>query len=508
MRCIRTSKLIKVRNKRPDSPTLVWSSLQHLLENAVPPVLIILDCCFAANAARDTTEGTTKEILAACGRENPTLGAGLRSFTSALIEELVAFGRAPFTVAMLHSRLVTMRWRLAFTPIYALLSEHGGHSIELGPMPLPIDQSVEIGSSDSARSDEVVDSPTPEASPTLAPSQQSVSATAADTRVLLAVSIIGDAVPDISEWKSWLTSQTPWDVSKIDVRVEAVFESHSTLLLASLPIFAWDILPHKAAYHFVGFVKSQNLEQPRSSSRLAAQKSKTKLSPRTETPTPSFADSTLLTRASHERLQNSSTAKKDGGSQASSSIHESPSIPQKRSFSDFYLSSSRSNQDHPKMLSPPLGVSTVAPTTKEPTVHTNYHTRPYAKESANTKKSVSSGPAHHTAGPSDPWTPEDDARLKQARKDGMNWEPIAKTWFPSKTANACRKRHERLMEKVNTTEEWDSAQLEAMEIAYYKFRERMWKFIADEINEKWQTVESKVSADLISTSGSRLLTSN
>ena len=92
-----------------------------------------------------------------------------------------------------------------------------------------------------------------------------------------------------------------------------------------------------------------------------------------------------------------------------------------------------------------------------------------------------------------PWTPEDDARLKQARKDNMNWEPIAKTYFPTKTANACRKRHERLMDKLHTTEDWDSAKLEAMEIAYYKHRERMWKIVAEEINEKWQTVESKVS---------------
>lgn len=90
MRC----NLMMFRHKQLDSPTLAWSSLQHLLENAVPHVLIILDCCFAANAARDTAEGTTKELLAACGRENPTSGVGERSFTSALIEELMAFGEA------------------------------------------------------------------------------------------------------------------------------------------------------------------------------------------------------------------------------------------------------------------------------------------------------------------------------------------------------------------------------------------------------------------------------
>ena len=103
---------------------------------------------------------------------------------------------------------------------------------------------------------------------------------------------------------------------------------------------------------------------------------------------------------------------------------------------------------------------------------------------------TSPNPARSVASP---WTPEDDARLKQARKDGMNWEPIAKTYFPTKTANACRKRHERIMDKMHNTEEWDSAKLEAMEIAYYNCRERMWKIVADEINEKWQNVESKVS---------------
>ena len=422
MRCIRNLKLIRSRNKQPKTPKLTWSSLQHLLEIAVPPVLIILDCCFAANAARDTTEDTTKEILAACGRENPTLGVGSRSFTSALIEELINFGHAPFTVAMLHSRLVTMRWRLAFTPVYALLSEQGGHSIELGPL--------------------LQSSPIPKSSLTPTPSQQSLSVTAADTRVLLAVSIIGDAVPDISQWKSWLTSQTPWDVSKIDVKIEGVFESHSTLLLASMPIFAWDNLPHNAAYHFVGFVKSSNLEQPRSSSRLAAKKSRTQLSPPLGASTPSLADLAFVSRASIGKKETSSTVKSHVGSRISDSVYESPSIPQKRSFA---------------------------------------------------------------AGP---WNSEDDAKLMRARREGMNWEPIAKMYFPTKSANTCRKRHERLIDKRKTNENWDSAKLEAMEVSYYNNRERMWKTIADEINGEWQTVESKVDEDLISTPGSKLLTFN
>ena len=209
--------------------------------------MIILDCCYAANAARDTAVGTTKELLAACGRENPTTGVGVRSFTSALIEELKAFGTAPFTIAMLHGRLVTMRWRLAFTPIYALLSEHGGQSVQLSPLPLPLPLLTES----------VQMPPIPESSYSTS-SQQSSSGIAADTRVLLAVSIAGDATPDVCQWKQWLVSQAPPEITSIDAKVEGVFQSHSTMLVTSIPVHAWDGLPERAAYRFVGFVKSEN----------------------------------------------------------------------------------------------------------------------------------------------------------------------------------------------------------------------------------------------------------
>lgn len=235
------------RNRKPDSPTLTWSSLQHLLENALPYVLIILDCCYAANAARDTSEGTTKEIIAACGRENPTLGVGERSFTSALISELQAFGSQPFTVAMLHSRLITMRWRLAFTPVYALLSEHGGHSIELAPQPAPAQATQSFNGDNPELDEDMMDISAPEAR------------IAQDTRVLLSVSISDDATCDIAEWKQWLTHEAPRIVTQIEV--EAVFKSHSTMLMTSLPTVAWDCLPDKAAYRFIGFIKSGNLDR-------------------------------------------------------------------------------------------------------------------------------------------------------------------------------------------------------------------------------------------------------
>lgn len=90
------------------------------------------------------------------------------------------------------------------------------------------------------------------------------------------------------------------------------------------------------------------------------------------------------------------------------------------------------------------------------------------------------------------WPPEKDELLMRARQQGLNWQPIATQYFPDKTANACRKRHERLMEKRNNTDSWDGVKIEALARAYINVREQMWKLLADQVGEKWQTVESKV----------------
>lgn len=97
--------------------------------------------------------------------------------------------------------------------------------------------------------------------------------------------------------------------------------------------------------------------------------------------------------------------------------------------------------------------------------------------------------------PSAAWTTEDDTQLMQLRTQGMNWGPIS-TNFPGKTSNACRKRHERLMEKKNA-ESWDdSTRIEHLSRAYLQVREQMWKILAETLGEKWQTVETKVGNHL------------
>ena len=135
------------------------------------------------------------------------------------------------------------------------------------------------------------------------------------------------------------------------------------------------------------------------------------------------------------------------------------------------------------------------PTTKKLSTQPDHRSHPYSKKSTSIDMTspTSPNPARSTASP---WNLEDDTQLVQARNQGMNWEPIAKQYFPTKTANACRKRHERLINKRHNTEEWDPAKFDALAVAYLQLREQMWKILADKVGEKWQIVESKVSMSI------------
>ena len=114
------------------------------------------------------------------------------------------------------------------------------------------------------------------------------------------------------------------------------------------------------------------------------------------------------------------------------------------------------------------------PTTLAPSTMASHHTSPQDRHAAQT------------------WTPENDELLMRARQQGLNWQPIASKYFPDKTSNACRKRHERLMEKRNNADNWDGVKMDKLSKAYLELREQMWKILADRVGEKWQSVEAKV----------------
>jgi hypothetical protein len=107
-------------------------------------------------------------------------------------------------------------------------------------------------------------------------------------------------------------------------------------------------------------------------------------------------------------------------------------------------------------------------------------------------------PGNASKSTSTPWIPADDETLLQARASGLNWAPIQQQFFPNKTPNACRKRHERLMEK-RSAEDYDGVRLETLARAYAEVRKEMWGVLANRVGEKWGVVEQKVS----STQGTR-----
>jgi hypothetical protein len=104
---------------------------------------------------------------------------------------------------------------------------------------------------------------------------------------------------------------------------------------------------------------------------------------------------------------------------------------------------------------------------------------------------VGSLPTQHRAS-SGAWTPQDDHALLQARASGQNWNQIQAMCFPGKTGNACRKRHERLMERKGA-DDWDTRKLERLSKEYMSMRKEIWAPLAQRCGEKWNVVEQKVS---------------
>jgi tetratricopeptide (TPR) repeat protein len=73
-------------------------------------------------------------------------------------------------------------------------------------------------------------------------------------------------------WQDWCHELAPDDIDLVHalgrlkardvIKLEALFRSHSTLLLVSLPILIWDRLPRSLAYSFIAFIKSPNMVLP------------------------------------------------------------------------------------------------------------------------------------------------------------------------------------------------------------------------------------------------------
>ncbi|KAK0630457.1 hypothetical protein B0T17DRAFT_506928 [Bombardia bombarda] len=97
-------------------------------------------------------------------------------------------------------------------------------------------------------------------------------------------------------------------------------------------------------------------------------------------------------------------------------------------------------------------------------------------------------PTQHRAS-SGAWNGDDDRALLQLRAMGKNWNQIQREAFPTKTGNACRKRHERLMERKGQND-MDTRRLRRLSKEYMSMRKEIWQPLAARCGEKWNVVES------------------
>ena len=85
--------------------------------------------------------------------------------------------------------------------------------------------------------------------------------------VLITLALEEDQKLDVHAWEQWLNA---FPAMAKYAKVQGVFKSHSTLLLVSIPVSIWDVLPEDPATSFVAFIRSDNLIKERdvSSSRI------------------------------------------------------------------------------------------------------------------------------------------------------------------------------------------------------------------------------------------------
>ena len=242
-----------------------WSAIQTLLERSLSDVLILLDCCAGAASATFPNGNSITETISASSWDAIAPDPGRYSFTSTLIEVLQEWSKRTFSAAMLHAEILArlkhprpeMRngkhFEARSTPVHFMMTaNHRAPSIEMSrivsadkrppspPQEEPINEGTgpvegrSVGPQEIIGSEPSVDVP----------------------HVMISLALEDDQRLNINDWEHWLQSIPA--IAKY-VKVQGVFKSHSTLLLLSMPVMVWDLLPENHACNFVAFVRSNNL---------------------------------------------------------------------------------------------------------------------------------------------------------------------------------------------------------------------------------------------------------
>ncbi len=236
--------------------------------------MILLDCCAGAASATFPNGKSITETISASSWDAIAPDPGRYSFTNALIEVLGEWRQRVFSAAMLHAEVLARlkhprpitingkHFEARSTPVHFMMTaNHRAPSIELGRI-VPNDRRPPSPPQDSAE---------PEDPPVLGrgPIDGAVSGPNEDEpHVMISLALEDDQRLDLGAWEQWLAS---FPALAKYVKVQGVFKSHSTLLLLSIPVMVWDLLPEDHACSFVAFIRSNNLirESPLAESPLA-----------------------------------------------------------------------------------------------------------------------------------------------------------------------------------------------------------------------------------------------
>jgi hypothetical protein len=238
--------------------------------------LLLLDCCFAASAAPIAGRAIT-ETIAACGWEAIAPAPGRWSFTSALIEVLDEWIDHSFSVAMLHSKVLSVlkhelperrgqkkrKVECRRTPVYIHTSaEPGTPSINLSRLrskESPEDKTkvgVQVGSDGQVSFEAENPQNKPDAYSLDDLTSSEPTGNLKVPHVLISLALCEDQELELKACSEWLAA---FPALAKYAKVKGVYRSHSTLIIASVPVIIWDLLPENRACSFIGYVTSDNL---------------------------------------------------------------------------------------------------------------------------------------------------------------------------------------------------------------------------------------------------------
>ena len=258
-----------------NGPTIEYDDVRKIFDSVInQDILFVLDCCYAGAASRSKGPGNTKELLAACGSEDRTPAED--SFTSRFVDCFRAQLQTDsvFQVGWLFESITDISQKP--TPLHVNLNK-SPTSICLSSLARPDPEDLAVTTSGLSS-----DSLSPVGmlgvcSPSSATSSKALSTFSNDNdtsdgntrptsaqgggprpdhwnyEVLITVKLHGDIVPDKRGWHMEFPSNQVQGIKTVKVR--SIASTKSILLLVTMPIRCWILLPDNPAYTFIDFVK-------------------------------------------------------------------------------------------------------------------------------------------------------------------------------------------------------------------------------------------------------------